>query len=73
MHHLIGALVAGAIAGAATRSSIGVRSGVRRIVKGGIVAKRKVQALGTSAVDEARKVMDEARAELDHTGAEHSN
>jgi hypothetical protein len=70
MHHVIGAMVVGAVAGGAARNRIAVRSGLRRLVKGGIVAKRKVLALGTVAVEEARKIVDEARADLDEPGTE---
>jgi hypothetical protein len=70
MHHVIGAMVVGAIAGGATRNRIQMRSGLRRLVKGGIIAKRKVQTLGTTAVDEARKLVEEARADLDQPGTE---
>jgi succinate dehydrogenase/fumarate reductase flavoprotein subunit len=65
MHHLIGAVVVGAVAGGAARNRMGIRSGLRRLVKGGIVAKRRVQTLGGAAVEEARKLVDEARADLD--------
>lgn len=68
MHHLIGAMVVGAVAGGVTRSRSGVREGLRRLVKGGIVAKRKAQALGAAVAEQARGIVDEARADLDQQG-----
>jgi hypothetical protein len=65
MHHLIGALVIGAVAGKVAGDSGRSRPLVRRIVKGGIVAKRKLEAVGASAIAETRKLVDEARADLD--------
>jgi hypothetical protein len=70
MHHLIGTIVVGAVAGGAVPNRIGVRAGLRRLVKGGIVATRKFQALRATAVEEARKLVDEARADLDQPGTE---
>jgi hypothetical protein len=66
MHHLIGAMVIGAVAGVASRD--GVRQGLRRIVKTGIVAKRKAQALGAAVVEQAHGIVDEARADMDQPG-----
>jgi len=66
MHHLIGAMVVGAVMGVATRA--GVRRGLRRLVKGGIVAKRKAQALGAAVVEQAHEIVDEARADMDEQG-----
>ena len=66
MHHLIGAMVVGAVAGVASRA--GARRGLRRLVKGGIVAKRKAQALGASVVEQAHGIVDEARADMDQQG-----
>jgi hypothetical protein len=65
MHHLIGAMVVAAVAGGAASNRVELRSGLRRIVKGGLVAKRKFEALGTTVAAEARKIADEARADLD--------
>jgi hypothetical protein len=65
MHHLIGAMVVAAVAGGAATNRVEVRSGLRRLVKGGLVAKRKFQALGATVAEEARKIADEARADLD--------
>jgi hypothetical protein len=73
MHHVIGAMVIGAVAGGAARNRVGVRAGLRRLVKGGIVAKRKVQTLGVAAVGEVRKIVDEARADLDQPGTERAS
>ncbi|MCU1233573.1 MAG: hypothetical protein JWP63_1540 [Candidatus Solibacter sp.] len=70
MHHVIGAMVVGAVAGGSAYNRIQLRSGLRRLVKVGIIAKRKVQSLGDAAVDEARKLVDEARADLEQPGTE---
>jgi hypothetical protein len=69
MHHLIGAIVVGAVASRLTSSGAGVRQGLRGVIKGGIVAKRKAQALGASLVAQTRGLVDEARAELDQPPA----
>jgi hypothetical protein len=63
MHHLIGTIAVGGLAGLATRT--GARQGLRRLVRGGIVAKRKLQALGGTIVEQAQGLVDEARADLD--------
>jgi len=65
MHHVIGALVIGAVAGGVAGNSKRHRPLVRRLVKGGIMAKRKLQAAGAAAIAETQKLVDEARAELD--------
>jgi len=65
MHHLIGAMVVAAVAGGAANNRVEVRSGLRRLVKGGIIAKRKFETLGATVAEEARKIADEARADLD--------
>ena len=67
MHHLIGFVVVGAVLGgiSATESKSKVRPVLRRLVKGGIVAKRKIDVYRAAAVSEAQKLVDEARAELD--------
>ena len=80
MHHVIGAVLIGAAAGAVTGNRSPGRPMVRGIVKGGIVAKRKIQAVGRTAITETQKLVEEARAELDqtekhpevHLGARHS-
>jgi hypothetical protein len=46
---------------------------VRGLVKGGIVAKRKIQAVGTTALTETKKLVEEARADLDQGGTEGQN
>jgi hypothetical protein len=63
MHHLIGTITVGALAGVTT--STGVRQSLLWLVKGGIVAKRKLQAWGATTVAEAQRIVDEARADLD--------
>ena len=70
MHHVIGTLLIGAVAGGVAGNRDRRRPLVRRLVKGGIVAKRKLQAAGATAVAETQKLVDEARAELDQTGTE---
>jgi hypothetical protein len=67
MHHLIGFAVFGAVLGgiSATGNKSKVRPIVRNLVKGGIVAKRKIDVYRAAAISEAQKLVDEARAELD--------
>jgi len=67
MHHLIGFAVFGAVLGgiSASGSKNKVRPVVRNLVKGGIVAKRKIDVYRAAAVSEAQKLVDEARADLD--------
>jgi hypothetical protein len=64
MHHLIGTFLVGAIAGGLAGWKSGLRPAVRGLVKGGIVAKRKIQAVTVSARTEMQKLIDEARADL---------
>jgi hypothetical protein len=73
MHHVIGALIVGAVAGGVTGNRATMRPVVRGLVKGGIVAKRKIQAVGSTAVAETKKLVEEARAELDQAGTEPYN
>ena len=70
MCHVVGALIVGAVAGTAASKPAGLRPMVRRIVKQGIVAKRKVESAGTAIAAEARKIVEEARLELDQAGTE---
>ena len=70
MHHLIGTFVVGAIAGALAGRGASLRPTVRRIVKGGIVAKRKMEAVTATVRTEVEKLVDEARADLNQTGTE---
>jgi len=65
MHHVIGALLVGAVAGGVAGNRDRRRPLVRRLVKGGIMAKRKLQAAGATAIAETQRLVDEARAELD--------
>jgi hypothetical protein len=75
MHHIIGFVVIGAALGAisATQSKgkakaevkTKVRPVLRSLVKSGILVKRKINSYRTTAVSEAQKLVDEARAELD--------
>ncbi len=70
MHHVIGTLVIGAFAGGAAERSIRLRPTLRGLVKSGIVAKRKLQAAGAKVLEEAQKLVEEARADLDRPGTE---
>jgi hypothetical protein len=70
MHHVIGTLLIGAVAGGAAGSRDRRRPLVRKLVKGGIMAKRKLQAVGATAIAETQKLVDEACAELDRPGTE---
>jgi hypothetical protein len=70
MHHVIGTLLIGVVAGGVAGNRDKRRPLVRRLVKGGIVAKRKLQAAGAAAIAETQKLVDEARAELDQAGTE---
>lgn len=67
MHHIIGFAVVGAAVGGtfATGSKGKVRPALRSLVKGGIMAQRKINAYRATALSEAQKLVDEARAELD--------
>jgi Protein of unknown function (DUF5132) len=67
MHHIIGFAIVGAALGgiSATGSKSKVRPALRSLVKGGIVAQRKINAYRATALSEAQKLVDEARAELD--------
>jgi hypothetical protein len=73
MHHVIGALAIGAIGGRAAGNSEKRRRIVRGLIKGGITAKRKMEAAAFTAVAETKKLVEEARAELDHAGTEPRN
>ena len=70
MHHVIGALLIGAVSGGVAGNRDRRRPLVRKLVKGGIVVKRKLQAAGETAIAETRKLVDEARADLDQSGTE---
>jgi hypothetical protein len=70
MHHVIGTILIGVVAGGVAGNRDKRRPLVRKLVKGGIVAKRELQAAGATVVAETQKLVDEARAELDQTGTE---
>jgi hypothetical protein len=70
MHHLLGALIVGGIAGGATSNRPRLRRTLRGLVKSGIVAKHKIQLVSTSMVEEAQKLVNEARTELDREETE---
>jgi hypothetical protein len=81
MHHIIGYVAVGAALGgiSATRDKdktkaevkAKVRPVLRSLVKGGLLAKRKIDAYRAAAVSEAQKLVEEARAELDQPSTEH--
>jgi hypothetical protein len=73
MHHIAGFVVIGAaVAGISATGGKGkVRPVLRRLVKAGIVAKRKIDAYRAAAASEAQKLVEEARAELDQPRTEH--
>ena len=73
MHHIIGAVLAGAAAGTVTGNRIHARPLVRCLVKGGIAAKRRIQAVAATAIAETQKLVEEARADLDQAGMEQQN
>ena len=65
MHHVIGTLVIGAFGGMAfPRAKL--RPALRGLVKGGIALRRRLEEAGTAARAEVEKLVDEARADLDH-------
>ena len=74
MCEVVGALIVGAVAGAAAGAAAtkpaGLRPMVRGIVKRGLVMKRKVESASAAVAVEARKIIEEARLELDQTGTE---
>ena len=55
MHHVIGALAIGAIGGRAAGNSEKRRRIVRGLIKGGITAKRKMEAAAFTALAETKK------------------
>jgi hypothetical protein len=73
MHHVIGFVVAGAALGgiSVTGAKGKVRPVLRSLVKGGIVAKRKIDAYRAAAVSETQKLVQEASEELDQPRTEH--
>ena len=74
MCEVVGALIVGAVAGtaagAAATKPAGLRPMVRGIVKRGLIVKRKVESASAAVAVEARKIIEEARVELDQTGTE---
>jgi len=73
MHHIIGALAIGAVGGRAAANPEKRRRIVRGLIKGGIAAKRRMEAAAFTAVAETKKLVEEARAELDRSGTEPRN
>jgi hypothetical protein len=82
MHHIMPFVVIGAVLGAISATQGKgkskaegkgkVRPVLRGLVKGGLVAKRKIDSYRTAAVSEAQKLVEEARAELDQPSTEHA-
>jgi hypothetical protein len=72
MHHIAGYILIGTALGAvsATGRKNKGRPLLRRLVKGGIVAKRRIDNYRVAVVSEAQKLVEEARAELDHPATE---
>jgi len=74
MCEVVGALIVGAVAGTAAGTAAskpaGLRPMVRGMVKRGLIAKRKVESVSAAVAVEARKIVEEARLELDQTGME---
>jgi hypothetical protein len=64
MHHVIGALVVGALGGVSI-PRVKLRPAMRSLVKGGIVAQRRLEEIGTAARTQVQELVDEARADLD--------
>lgn len=72
MHHIIGLFLVGALGGISATGGKGKgRPVLRSLVKGGIVAKRKIDTYRAAAVSGAQKLVDEARAELDQPVGHH--
>jgi hypothetical protein len=71
MHCIIGTLLIGMAAGGVAGNRDRRCPLVRRLVKGGIVAKRKLQAMGASAIAETQRLVNEARADLDQATEMH--
>jgi hypothetical protein len=67
MHHVIGTLFIGMMAGGATGNRARLRPIARRVVKVGLVAKRKIESIAATTLEETQKLVDEARGDLDRT------
>jgi DNA-binding transcriptional regulator YhcF (GntR family) len=67
---VLGAVVGGMVAGRAAVDPKRLRPALRKLVKGGIIATRKIQGAGAAVAQEAKKIVDEARLELDQAGTE---
>ena len=73
MHHVIGALFIGWVAGRLTGNRARLRPIARGLVKGGLAAKRKIESVATTAIAETQKLVEEARADLDRAETEAQN
>jgi hypothetical protein len=71
---VLGTLIAGTVASGVGRGAVSdrarLRPALRGLVKTGILAKRKIEAAGTAVAQEAKKIVNEARQELEHAGTE---
>ena len=72
MCHVIGTLLICAVAGNLAGNNQRRRPILKSIVKGGIAAKRKIEAVSVKTVEETRRLADEARADLDASETEMS-
>lgn len=70
MHCVLGTLLIGAFAGGFASRAARLRPLLRGAVKGGIAAQRKIAAVSATTREELRKLVDEARADLDQAGTE---
>jgi IS5 family transposase len=73
MHHIIGSLLIGAAGGAVAGKRRELRPALRGIIKSGLLAKRKITAIGSSTVagaQKAQKLAEEGRADLDRAQTE---
>jgi hypothetical protein len=74
MCEVVGALILGAVAGTAAGTAAAkparLRPAVREVVKRGLMAKRKIESASAAVTAEARKLVEEARLELDQAETE---
>jgi hypothetical protein len=68
---MIAAVFAGSIFGGTAVQGAKLRPVLRQVIKGGIVAKRKMEAFGAAAIAETHKLVEEAQSELGKGTQEH--